>query len=352
MSKNLLASFKPRPSTSRYPYLWWGIVAVLAIVLPLVQPPFIVSLATLALAYTIAISGLGLLTGIAGQVSLAQSAFVAAGAYTVAILMERFNWPFLLAIVAAAAVAFVLGLIVGLPAGRLQGHYLAVITFMVALIVPPVLLRLKDWTGGANGMVVSAPMVPDFGLAADQWKFYIALVVAALVLLLVANIRRSNLGRSLVLMYTNPLVAVSFGVNATRLKVVTFAWSGMCGGLAGAMMTMIDEFAAPQTFTFMLAILLLVGGVVGGLGTAAGAILGGILLVVLPLVTSGAGLGWVGVIYGALVLAIVLVAPKGLVGLGQDAVRLVTRLVSRGRRSGTTGAAAPARGRVEGGDAS
>jgi branched-chain amino acid transport system permease protein len=262
-------------------------------------------------------------------VSLAQSLFVAAGAYITAILVQRYNWPFLATIPVVMIVNFIFGILVGAPAMRLSGLYLAVVTFSLGLLVPPVIIRLEHWTAGANGMPISRKMVPSGGFAPDQWKYYIAFMFTCAAFYFVRNIQRGGLGRALVIMRSNPLVAATMGVNAGRLKVLAFAWSALLAGVAGSLIALVDQFVAPQTFTFMLSILLLVGAVIGGIHSIVGALIGGLILVILPQLTDRAGLGWVGVIYGASVVAVIMVAPNGITGLVQAAATRVLDLLTR-----------------------
>jgi branched-chain amino acid transport system permease protein len=308
----------------------WLLLAIIGVIFPLVQPPHIVALATLGLAYAVAIVGLNMLTGFAGQVSLAQSLFVATGAYITAILVQRYNWPFLATLPPVMLITFVLGLLVGAPAVRLSGLYLAVVTFSLGLLVPPIIIRLEPWTAGANGMPISKKMVPTGIFAADQWKYYIAFAFTCAAFYFVRNIQRGGLGRALVIMRSNPLVAATMGVNAARLKVLAFAWSALLAGVSGSLIALVDQFVAPQTFTFMLSILLLVGAVIGGIHSIVGALIGGLVLVILPQLTDRAGLGWVGVIYGAAVVAFIMVAPNGITGLARSAFdNLLQRLAKR-----------------------
>lgn len=304
----------------------WLLLLVIGVVFPLVQTPPIVALATLGIAYAVAIVGINMLTGFAGQVSLAQSAFVAIGAYLTAILVQRYNWPFLGTIPVVVIVTFFAGILVGLPAMRLSGLYLAVVTFSIGLLVPPLIIRMEHWTAGANGMPITRKLVPSFGVASDQWKYYIALAFLCLAFYLVRCIQRGGLGRAMVIMRVNPLVAATMGVNSAYIKVMAFAWSAALAGICGSLIALVDQFVAPQTFTFMLSILLLVGAVIGGIHSIVGALIGGLILVILPQLTDQAGLGWVGVIYGVAVVAVIIVAPNGITGLTTSAwLRLTER---------------------------
>lgn len=301
----------------------WLVLFAAGIGFPLTQAPYMVELGAVALAYTVAICGLNLVTGLAGQVSLAHSFFVALGAYVSAILVQTFGWPFLATLPVSAGAAFIAGILVGAPAIRLSGLYLAVVTFAVALIVPPIILRLEPVTGGANGLSITRHMVPDVLMRADQWVFLIAFAFAAAAIYLLANLRGSAFGRGLQVLQANELAAQTLGLNPPRLKVLAFAVSGVFGGIAGSLLALIDSFVAPQSFTFMLSILLLVGAVIGGIQSAGGALAGAIVLVALPQLTDGVGLGWVGVTYGLAIVVIILLVPKGAAGLGQAVLRRI-----------------------------
>jgi branched-chain amino acid transport system permease protein len=307
----------------------WLVLLVVGIGFPLTQAPYMVELGAVALAYTVAICGLNLVTGLAGQVSLAHSFFVALGAYVAAILVQAYGWPFFATLPVSAAAAFIAGILVGAPAIRLSGLYLTVVTFAVALVVPPVIVRLEAFTGGANGLPITEHMVPEVLLRSDQWVFLIAFLFAAAAIYVLANLRDSAFGRGLQVLQANELAAQTLGLNPPRLKVLAFAVSGVFGGLAGSLLVLIDSFVAPQSFTFMLSILLLVGAVIGGIQSAGGALVGAIVLVALPQLTDGVGLGWVGVTYGLAIVVIILLVPKGAAGLGQAALRAVRKLARR-----------------------
>lgn len=296
---------------------------------PLTQQPYMVELGAVALAYAVAICGLNLVTGLAGQVSLAHSFFVALGAYVTAILIQSQGWPFFATLPVSMAATFIAGILVGAPAIRLSGLYLTVVTFAVALVVPPIIVRLAPFTGGANGLPISRHMVPQVLLRADQWTFLIAFVFAAAAIYILANLRDSAFGRSLQVLQANELAAQTLGLNPPRLKVLAFAVSGIFGGVAGSLLALIDSFVAPQSFTFMLSILLLVGAVIGGIQSAGGALVGAIVLVALPQLTDGVGLGWVGVTYGLAIVVIILLVPKGAAGMGQAALRGILKRVGK-----------------------
>lgn len=308
-------------------------VAGLVIALPFFQSSVIVGFLIIAIAYAIALAGLNMVMGMSGVTSLAQSMFIAIGAYTSAMLINYGDWPFLLTVPVAAAIGLFVGLIVGLPTLRLRGMYLAVITFMVALVVPALIIKFKGVTGGANGMSVSKTMVPDVFLAADQWKYFIAVGIAALCLFMSHNLVHSSLGRSLLTLQANPIMAESLGIHVPRLRLFAFAWSGMLGSVGGTLIMLNDEFVAPQNFTFMISIYLLAGLVIGGVNRSAGFIIGGLFLVFTPQLIGGLGTGWVGVSYGLIMIVLLMVAPQGTAELLERFSKFIHSRIFQGRKT-------------------
>ncbi|NLO56651.1 MAG: branched-chain amino acid ABC transporter permease [Thermovirga sp.] len=333
MSKSMLGSAE-RSSSSRQRFplsaVGWLVLAIAGMAFPLVlMSPVALHLATLVLAYSITIVGINLLTGFSGQSSFAHSLFVATGAYTTAILVETFSWPFLATIPVVVAVTFLLGLLLGTPAARLRGLYLSIVTFAIGLLVPPIILRLEPWTGGANGFAITRQVISWAGLNSIQWKYYIALGLTALAFYLVRNIQRGGLGRALLTLHSNQLIATTLGIDFAKLRILVFALCGMFAGVSGSIIALMDEFIAPQSFTFMLSILLYIGAVIGGIESTIGALIGAMVLVILQYFTDQAALGWVGVFYGAVVIALTLIAPNGFTGLIKTVYASFSRLFYR-----------------------
>lgn len=320
MSKSMYGTVRESSMSGQrlsLPAAGWLILLVGGIAFPLVlMSPVALHLATLVLAYSITIVGINLLTGFSGQSSFAHSLFVATGAYTTAILVETYGWPFLATLPVVGTVTFLLGLLLGTPAARLRGLYLSIVTFAIGLLVPPIILRLEPWTGGANGFAITRQVISSAaGLSAIQWKYYIALGLAALAFYVVRNIQRGGLGRALLTLHSNQLIATTLGIDFAKLRILVFALCGMFAGVSGSVIALMDEFIAPQSYTFMLSILLYIGAVIGGIASTVGALIGAMVLVILQYYTDQATLGWVGVFYGAIVIALTLIAPNGLTGL-------------------------------------
>ena len=232
---------------------------------------------TLVAAYAMAVLGLNLVMGYGGQVSLGHGAFYAAGAYTTAILIASWGVPYWATLPVSAAVCAILGFLVGWPALRLSGPYLALVTLALATAVPQILKykAFEPWTGGVQGVVISKPDPPfALPLSPDQWLYLLALALAVIAFLLVATLVRGRMGRAIVAVRDHGLAAEAMGVNLALLKTRTFALSAMLTGVAGSIGALAVEFVSPDSFAPFLSIALFVGSVVGGAASIRGAVAG------------------------------------------------------------------------------
>jgi branched-chain amino acid transport system permease protein len=236
---------------------------------------------SLMIVYAIAVLGLNLLTGFNGQISLGHGAFFAVGAYTAAILIDQSGWPFWATLPMAALACFVAGYLFGLPALRLEGHYLALATFALAVAVPQILKyrHFEPFTKGVQGINIFKAD-PPFGLplSGDQWMFLVVLAVAIVMFWAARNLLDSRIGRALRAIRDQPLAADTMGVNSSHYKAVTFGISALYTGVAGALHAIIFEFVSPDSFRFELSIAILVGAVVGGIASLPGAVIGGVFV--------------------------------------------------------------------------
>jgi branched-chain amino acid transport system permease protein len=314
--------------------LLWVLLA-LAFLVPLLQPvlPEVVSNYRLFLVSTmiiaaIAVLGLNLLTGFNGQISLGHSAFYAVGAYTAAILMDKLDMPYYATLPIAAVMCFIVGYLFGLPALKLEGHYLALATFALALSVPQILKYkwLEDLTGGVQGIVLSKPEVP-FGLPLneDQWLYYYCLVVMVLLYWAAANILNSRSGRAMMAIRDQYMAADTMGIDTALYKTVTFGISAAYTGVAGALSASAIAFVAPDSFNFFLSIKFLIGLVVGGVGSMAGSVVGGIFYVLVDnsaqalstFVKNDLGLPFdlsAYTVFGIILIVLMYLMPMGIVG--------------------------------------
>jgi branched-chain amino acid transport system permease protein len=294
------------------------IVAAALVALPLLSKNFFVFQLTLAMIYAIAILGLNLLTGFNGQFSLGHGAFYAIGAYTAAIMMDQGGISYLWTIPAAGIICFVAGFLFGLPALRLEGTYLALATFALAVAMPQILKfsPFEHWTGGVQGIVILKPDAP-FGLPInqDQWLYYFTLFITILMLLIAYNLVGSRTGRAMMAIRDNPTAATAMGVNLSLFKSLTFGVSALYTGIAGALSAIVVQFVAPDSFTFALSIILFVGLVVGGVGWIPGALFGALFILFVPHLAEGVSKGLAGAVYGIMLILLIFVMPSGAAGL-------------------------------------
>jgi branched-chain amino acid transport system permease protein len=312
---------------------WAGIVVVLVLAaLPLFLTNFTVFQLTMMLIYAIAILGLNLLTGINGQFSLGHGAFYAIGAYTAAILMEDAGLAYGWTLPAAGLICFLSGFLFGLPALRLEGIYLALATFGLAVAMPQFLKLsvIEPWTGGVQGIVITKPDAP-FGLplSQDQWLYYFTLVVGLLLCWFAVNLVSSRSGRALMAIRDNPLAARAMGVNTALYKSLAFGVSAAFTGIAGALGAIVVQFVAPDSFTFFLSVALFVGLVVGGVGWLPGALVGGAFIVFIPNVAEHFNKALAGAVYGVILILLIYLMPTGAGGL----VRKVADFIGRRMKS-------------------
>jgi branched-chain amino acid transport system permease protein len=293
---------------------------------------------TMLIAYACAVLGLTVLTGINGQISLGHGAFFAIGSYTSAILMANYNWPYWITIPPAAVASALVGFLIGFPALRLGGLYLALTTFSLAVAVPQILKvnALEGLTGGVQGLTTDKPDTP-FGLplSSDQWIYLFTLAIGAVVFLLGWNLVRGRTGRAMRAVRDHPVAAEAMGINLAALKTRTFAVSAMFTGIAGALSTIAVQFVAPDSFNFILSITIFVGLVVGGVDSIIGALFGGAFIELVPNIANDISKAAPGAIYGLILIGFMFLMPRGVAGALTD----LGRLIGGGRR--TLAAATP-----------
>jgi branched-chain amino acid transport system permease protein len=295
--------------------LGWVAFAALALV-PAVLPGYLVFQVSIALTYAIAILGLNLIMGFNGQISLAQGVFFAVGGYIVAILMTRYELSFWIALPPAVIAATALGVVIGIPALRLQGLQLAIITLMLAAVVPPLILRLDAYTKGTAGIALEKPEPPAWlPLSQDAYVYFICLAGAGLAILLMLQLVRGETGRRLRSVRDNPLIAEAFGVNVARTKVAAFAVSAAFAGFAGGLFAMVNAFVSPDSFQLFKSFEFVAGAIIGGITSIAGAFIGAIIVVFLPEWSANISLAMAGIFYGAILVVMMLIAREGIVGL-------------------------------------
>jgi branched-chain amino acid transport system permease protein len=283
---------------------------------------------TTVVSYAIAILGLNVLTGYNGQISLGHGAFYAIGAYTTAILMSKFDVPYWATLPVSGAVCAGVGFLLGFPALRLGGLYLALTTFGLAVAMPQVLkYRLfEDWTGGVQGVLIDKPD-PPFGLplSSDQWLYLFSLGVACVLFWAAANLLRGRVGRAIMATRDHALAAESMGVDTALIKTGCFAVSALYTGVAGSLGAIAVAFVSPDSFQVQLSIFLFVGLVVGGVASIGGPVFGALFIVFTPNVADQLSKAAPGAVYGAILIAVMFLAPAGVAGLLRRAALLLPR---------------------------
>jgi len=342
-----------------FPKKWLIVLLALGIGVPLLRPvmPDVVSDYRLFLVSTmmiaaIAVLGLNLLTGFNGQISLGHGAFYAVGAYTAAVLMDQANMPYWLTLPCAAVVCFIVGYLFGLPALKLEGHYLALATFALALAVPQILKYkwLEGLTGGVQGIVLNKPEVPfDLPLSEDQWLYYYCFIVMVLLFWAANNILHSRSGRAMMAIRDYHIAADTMGIDTALYKTVTFGISAAYTGIAGALSASAIAFVAPDSFNIFLSIKFLIGLVVGGIGSLAGSVVGGIFYVLVDnsaqalstFIKNDLGLQFdlsAYTVFGILLIVLMYLMPMGIVGGIYALVRSFRRGAPAGAERGAPAA--------------
>ena len=265
--------------------LRYAALLALAIALPFLLDDFLIGEATNVLIWAIAGMGLMVLTGHAGQPSLGHAAFLAAGCYANAILMGRFDLPFLASFALAGALTGALGVLIAIPALRLHGIYLAIATLALSILTEDIIVLAEPWTGGVAGM--TAPAIFIAGVEVDRLGspdlfYWLCLAVAVLVTLGYRNILRAPLGRAFLAVRDSEISAQAMGVNLPRAKAAAFGLSCMVTGWAGALMGHFFYTFNHEVFTVVISIQLLLMIVIGGLGSIHGAYYGAVVVGLIP----------------------------------------------------------------------
>lgn len=269
-------------------------------------------------AYAIALLGLNMLTGYNGQISLGHGAFFALGGYTTAIMIDRWSIPYGWTIPTAGLLCLIVGFLFGIPALRLEGLYLALATFALALAVPQILKYFDGWTGGSQGIVLSKPQPPwGLPLNPDQWLYVLSLATMLVLFALAWNLLQGRTGRALVAIRDNPIAASAMGVNSALYKSLTFGVSACYTGIAGALSVLAVAYVAPDTFNVFLSITLLVGIVIGGLASISGALFGALFIQFVPNYAQSISKAAPWAIYGVGLILAMYLMPRGVSGVLQ-----------------------------------
>ena len=260
---------------------WYGLLAIVVVALPFVMDDYYVGESTWVFIYGICGVSLMVLVGYTGLVSLGHAAFLGIGAYAHAFFIMH-GAPWIVAMVLAVVITTACGLIVGLPALRMTGIYLAIATLAFSVIIQEVFSRWESVTHGFAGMKVDKPVIFGVGFNDERSFYYLCLFFLVIVLWLTRNLLRAPTGRAWIAIRDSEIAAQSMGVNLAIYKSMAFAYSAAVMGLAGALFAHKIAFLAPDIFTILLSIQFLLLVIVGGLGSLHGAIFGAVFVALLP----------------------------------------------------------------------
>jgi branched-chain amino acid transport system permease protein len=314
-----------------------ALTAVVAVV-PLFVSEFRAQELAYVAIYLVAIIGLNILTGYTGQISLGHGAFMALGGYTTAILMADHGVKDIWTIPLAGLVAGTAGFLFGIPALRLSGLYLALATFAIAVSMPAVIKRFEGFTGGGTGInlfgipELTASLTPVSILGREvsfnDWLYYLSWSIALVGYVVAWLLLRGRAGLALRAVRDSETAAQSSGVSLARYKTLAFGVSAAYAGVAGSLFAIATTYVNPDTFPVALSILLLVGVVVGGLGSLVGLVAGAVFIQFLPTWSQAVSKspGAPSVVSGALLIALMFVLPMGVAGL-VERLRLLTRRI-------------------------
>jgi branched-chain amino acid transport system permease protein len=281
--------------------------------LPFLLSAYNVSLAAQVGIFFVAVLGLNILTGYTGQISIGHGAFMAIGGYTTAVMSQDHHTNLVVTMLMAFAICFVLGLIVGLPALRLSGVYLALATFALAVSVPQLPLKWSKFLGGRDGVQTSRTVT-------HVWLYGAAWTASAILFVLAWLILRGRVGRAFRAVRDSEIAAVASGIELPVYKTLAFGISAAYAGVAGSLFVLsTNGFAAPDEFGIVLSLQLLIGAAVAGLGSLWGVLAGAAFVGLLPAVSGSVPL--IGsahgrdVVFGTAVVLVMLLLPGGFAGL-------------------------------------
>jgi branched-chain amino acid transport system permease protein len=320
---------------SKVLWFWFLMLIAALITFPFIAPNYYVYMANYMAINVIVTVGLNILVGYTGQISLGHAGFFAIGAYGTVLLMTALHLPFLLAIIVAALIAAFFGFVLGLPALRLEGPYLAIATLGFGMAITQVIGRWQIF-GGRMGLETPKLSFASYVLESDRQLYFLIITITFLMTLAARNLMKTRVGRAFIAIRDSDIAAETMGVNLVFYKTLAFAVSAFYAGIAGGLFAFLLGFINPSTFNFILSIYFLAFVIVGGLGSIFGSIMGGVVMTWLLLVLDkvqelpylGAGLvsfseSWMtlsglpniaSIIFGLIIVLLVVFEPLGLFG--------------------------------------
>jgi branched-chain amino acid transport system permease protein len=294
-----------------------GLAAVAALGWPLVAPKYLVFLGTLVAVNAVVAIGLNLLSGYTNQLSFGHAGFLATGAYVAALLTLRVPaLPVPLTLLAAGLATALVGLALGIPCLRLEGLYLAMATLAFGFVVTEAITNLDWLTRGNDGLRVPLARLGPWTLATDAARYYLAVAVAAAMILAALNVAATRTGRAFLAIRTSEIAAQASGINAAAYKTIAFVLSAFYTGVAGGLFAFVVGFLSPDAFDVFLSVDFLVMIILGGLGSVLGSVAGAAIVTVLN--DSLAGFqAFRPLIFGAIMIICMLFMPGGLAAMAR-----------------------------------
>ncbi len=294
-------------------YVGLYIIMAVLLVLPFVLPnSFYVDLAIRMAINAVIVLGLNLLIGFAGQISLGHAGFLGIGAYASAILPTHLGWHPVLALLAGAIAAGLLAAIVARPIFKLKGHYLAMATLGLGIIINIVIRTEAAWTGGPDGMPVPAMSLAGFEISGDTHWYWITALLLSISVWASLNLIDSPFGRALRALHGSEIASRVVGVDVVRYKVAIFVLSAVFASIMGSVTAHYVGFVTPNLADFFHSIELVTMVVIGGMASVYGSVVGAVLLTALPQALASFE-GWETVAFGTILMLCMIFLPKGLV---------------------------------------
>jgi branched-chain amino acid transport system permease protein len=294
-------------------YLGLYLIMAVLVVLPFVLPnSFYVDLAIRMAINAVIVLGLNLLIGFAGQISLGHAGFLGIGAYATAVLPTHFGWHPVLALLAGAVAAGLLAATVARPIFKLKGHYLAMATLGLGIIINIVIRTEAAWTGGPDGMPVPAMSLAGFEISGDKHWYWIVAMLLSVSVWASLNLIDSPFGRALRALHGSEVASRVVGVDVVRYKVAIFVLSAVFASIMGSVTAHYVGFVTPNLADFFHSIELVTMVVIGGMASVYGSVVGAVLLTALPQALASFE-GWETVAFGTILMLCMIFLPKGLV---------------------------------------
>jgi branched-chain amino acid transport system permease protein len=317
--------------TTRPQRLWMALFALGLCAAPFLLDNYWLYLACLVAINVASATGLNILTGYTGLVSLGQAAFMAVGAYTVGWMQLNLPTPFLLNLLAGGLAAAAIGILVGLPSLRVKGLYLAIATIAASIILHFVFVNWESVTNGNSGLTLTPATFLGTPLTEYSQLYFVFVPITALMVLGAANLFRTRVGRAFIAIRDRDISAEVLGISLLRTKLTSFAISSFYAGVAGGMWAYFFRVVTPESFPFVYSIFFLAAIIVGGMGTILGAILGAVFMTLVPELLRF-GIDWLTpvlpnaaamlspvrtIVFGLLIVGFLIFEPKGLAEIVQ-----------------------------------